>query len=394
MAYVTRKSAVIYVTEEVTEGTAVDPTLGSQAVGVLEDNFELNPEKELVERNNLTSSIAQTIPRTGIKTSSVTLGVEGASSDTEGSEPDYGLLMQSALGATRSSSAAVTSGTGHTTTTVNIDDTDISEFSVGDIVVIKESGAYHTSPIAAVDATPGSANITLLVAGGASFSDAVEIAKFTTYYGESSGHKSLTVTKFLEDAIKTQAAGCKVSSLSLEGFETGQLSSFVFGLTGLGFAETLAASGLTPSFGNAAPPIILDACLYLDGDLLGVNSFAVSVENTLGRVTTTCSDNGIITQLPTNRAISGSLVPYMDTTDVSLYNKFDLNTEFSLFVQAHIPTGTAGEYENSLALFIPKCIITALPKGEQDGIMQYNLEFQAGSDSSGTYSSDIYISFS
>ena len=393
MAYVTLKSAVVYVTEEVSEGTAVDPTLGTQAVGVLSDGFELNGEKELVERNNLTSSIGRTVPRTGIKTSAVTLGVEAAANATEGSAPDYDLLMFGALGARRQNTTDVTSGTTHTTSVINIGDADISKFAVGDIVLVKEAGAFHMSPISAVDATPGSANITLLVAAASSFSDAVVVSKFTTYYGANSGHKNLTVTNFMEDAIKIQSAGCKVGSLSLEGFETGQLPSFSFALTGQSYSESLAASGLTASFTNSAPPVVLNACVYLDGSLIAVNDVGLSVENTLGRITSTCSANGIIGQRVTERAISGSFTPYMDTTDVSLYTKFDQNTEFSLFLRAWNPTATAGEFQQCWGIFVPKCIITSQPKADQDGVMQYNIEFQAGTDSSGTYASDIYIGF-
>ena len=98
MAFTVRKNTVLYVTEEVTQGTAVDPTLGSQAVAPLEDGFEFTPQKELVERNNLTSSIGQTLPRTGIKTSTGSMPVEwkahgktkgdpGAAGRTESDQP-------------------------------------------------------------------------------------------------------------------------------------------------------------------------------------------------------------------------------------------------------------------------------------------------------------------
>ena len=124
-----------------------------------------------------------------------------------------------------------------------------------------------------------------------------------------------------------------------------------------------------------------------------MNAVGLSIENTAGRVTSTCSPNGIISQLMTERAVSGSLVPYMDTTDVSLYTKFNLNTEFSLFLRAWNPTSTTGEKQQSWGIFLPKCVVTALPKADQDGVMQYSLEFQAGEDSTATYPSEIYIGF-
>jgi len=182
----TLKSTVVYVTEEVTEGTAVDPTLGTQSVGVQADGFEMNGEKELVERSLLRAGIQRQVPRTGIKTCSASLGVEASANSTAGTEPDYDLLMQSLLGGRRQNITEVTTETGHSTTVLNIGDADISKFAVGDIVLVKETGAYHMSPVSAVDDSAGAANITILIAGSASFSDNVVIEKFTTYYGTNS----------------------------------------------------------------------------------------------------------------------------------------------------------------------------------------------------------------
>jgi len=259
---------------------------------------------------------------------------------------------------------------------------------------VKEAGAYHVSPISAVDDSAGSANITLLVAGDSAFSDNVVIEAFTTYYGTNSGHKSLTITSYLEDAYEKQAFGVKAGSLSLDGFETGGSASFSFGLAGLGMTHDTAASGLTASYGNAKPPIILEACLYVDGTILPVNSVSLSVENTVGRVTSTCSPNGILSQRMTQRAITGSITPYLDTSNTDLFDKFDLTTEFSLFFRAWNPTGVAGEKQNAVSVFVPKCVITALPDSDADGIRQFGLDFSAGEDESGTYTSDIYFSYS
>jgi|SRR6056297_1740938 len=393
MAYVSKKSAVVYVTDEVTEGTAVDPSAGTEAVGVLADGFELNGSKELVERSLLQNGISKQVPRTGIKSSSVALGVEASANSTTGGEPDYSLLLKSLLGGKRQITTVVTSATGHTTTDINIEDTDISDFSVGDIILIKEAGAYHLSPISAVDDSAGAAKITILIPANSAFSDNVEIEKSTIFYGANTGHENLTITNYFEDALKIQSAGCKVTSMSLENFETGQLPSFNFSLEGLSYAESLGASGLTASYSNATPPIALDACLYLDGTLVAVNNVSLSVDNSLGRVTSTCNSNGVISQLVTERAISGSFTPYLDTTDVDLFSKFNLNTEFSLFLRAWNPTSTAGEKQNAWGIFIPKAIITEMPKADQDGTMQYNISFSAGSDSEEVYSSDFYMGF-
>ena len=83
MAYAKLKSTVLYVTDESTEGTAVDPTLGTQAVGILADGFSMDGEKELVERSLLRSGIMKQVPRTGIKTSVVSLAVEASANSNK-----------------------------------------------------------------------------------------------------------------------------------------------------------------------------------------------------------------------------------------------------------------------------------------------------------------------
>jgi hypothetical protein len=114
------------------------------------------------------------------------------------------------------------------------------------------------------------------------------------------------------------------------------------------------------------------------------------MENTLARVTSTCSENGIIALRESERTLSGSMTPYMDTTSVSLFNNFNENTQFSLFLHMQNPI-TNGKKE-VIALYLPNCIITALPKADQDGLLTYALEFSAGPSSDGS-GSDIYLSF-
>ena len=392
MAYANIKNTVVYVTEELTEGTAVDPTLGSQSLPILADGFSIDGEKELVERNLLRSGIKRQLARTGIKSATAALNVEATASSTAGSAPQYDLLMQSLLAGKRQISTQVTTkATGNTASILQIEDADISKFNVGDIILVLEAGAYHVSPIIAVDSTGGAANITLLIAGAGAFSNSVVIEKTTVYYGANSGHKNLTVTAFMEDAYKLQAAGVKVSSMSLESFEVGQLPSLSFSLNGQSYNESTASSGITATNSNALPPIVLNACVYKDGVAIPVRSVALSVDNTLGRITSTCSANGIISQIVTERSVSGSITPYLDTTSTTLFDNFDANTSFSLFLSASNPTATAGEVQNIFSIFIPTCIITALPKNENDGVLGYDLSFQAGEDESGNYTSEIYL---
>lgn len=378
MAYVAKNTAVVYVTKELTEGLAVSPS-NTSAVSITTD-FEMNGEKELVERNNMTTSIIKEIPRVGIKTCSLTLNVEAKANATEGSAPEASLLFEGALGSVRSQTNSATTLT--TTNLTVIPVSAVTGFVAGDIVMIKDTnitGGYHISPITAAAANGTNEDtISLLIPTPVAPTNGSAIAKFTTFATANSGHPSLTVTTFLEDAIKLQAAGTKVSSMSLEGFETGQIAAFNFALTGMSYDETLASSGLTASYTAGTPPLVLSACVYKDGVAIPVNGFSLSLENTLGRITSTCSSNGLIGQKITEQVITGSFTPYMDTTSVALFTSFNANTEFSICAILKNPGASAGTYKEVIGVYLPRCIITAMPKADQDGVMQYSLEFSAG----------------
>lgn len=383
MAYVSKNTATVYVTEEVTEGTAVAPSAGDFVS--INDAFEINGEKELVERNNLSSSLIKELPRTGIKTATVSLPVEAKANVVEGVAPEAGSLFKAALGGSRSNTNSVTTIT--TTNVSVIPVSSVANLAAGDFVMIKDSnitGGYHISPLSAV-ALNGTNDdtMTLVVDSPTAPTNGSSLAKFTTYYTANSGHPSLTVSTYLEDALELQAAGCRVSSLSMSGFETGQIANFEFSMTGMGYSETVSASGLTPTRDAATPPLVLSACVYKNGVAIPVNSFAFTVANTLERITSTCSANGILAHKVTQTVITGSFDPYMDTTSVALFDEFNDGDEVSLVAVLKNPGASAGVFKEAIGVYIPRCIITSANHTDSNGLMKYSIEFSAGVPTSG-----------
>ena len=395
MGFSIKNNTRVAIKEEGTEGTYEVPAAAGDYISPLADGVTLEPTKELLERNNLTNSIGKSRSRVGMKSVSVTLPCEAKASDTEGDAPEYGLLVEGALGATRSFSEA-TSGTGHTTTVINYDGDGYDAYwAVGDTVLIKESGAYHLSPITAVDTSANT--LTLLVAADSSPSDSVTIAAGTTYYTANGGHPAISVTKFTTESgaswVREDAIGCKVTNMSMNGFSTGQLLEWSFGLEGLSFNRQQTSTGLyTPDFDDSLPPIALQACIYIDGTQIDVNNVSWSVDNTLGFVMSTCNENGKISARITERTITGSLDPYKTDTEVANYTRFNDNTQFSLFGYAYNPTSTTGEFEQCVAFYMPNCIITSISESDQDGILQDSLNFQATRGTDGT-SEELYVTF-
>lgn len=373
---------------EDTEGTYKAPTAATSYVQTLKDGTELTPAQELLQREIFTGSIGKTQSRLGTKSVSGALPVELRSGDVEGDAPEADALYTAAMGG-KKTRASVTSATGHTTTVLQIEDADISEFSQYDIILVKEALAYECTWVSAVDTTPGLANITLGQALASAPADNVEIAAVTQYTTANAGHPSLSVSKYIENAKLEQAAGCRVTSMAMENFTTGQIPSMNFGFEGLSFDRSLTANPFTPNYDDALPPITLRACVYQDGNQIQVNSLTASLENTLGFVTSTCSANGRISSRVTERAITGSFNPYKSDDELVQFNKFKCNETYTLFAYAFNPRLDAnceftGEFDNVTAILLTNCITTELGESDQDGLLVNDVTFEATRGATGT----------
>ena len=385
---IVKTNTVIAVNEETTEGTADVP--GSATDGYiqpLEDGFELNPSKELLEREILTSSIGSVTPRVGQKSVAGSLPVEFRASGTEGGDVDFGILLESALGNNRQVGSRTTTGAGHTTSVLNIASAD-STYAVGDPILILESGDHSLHVCTAVD----SSTLTYSPARSGAPSDAVEVAQLTTYFPTNTGHPTFTANYYWANEILEQALGCRVTSLSLDNFSTGGLASWNFGFEGLSFSRADGSAAHTPSYDSGLPPVILNACIFQDGNQLQMNDLTLSLSNTVAFKTDSCDANGKVASRFTAREITGTLNPYTDDTSVDQFDKFDQNTEYSLIVTAYTPSSTTGEIDlgTAITIYMPSCVTVEAPIGDLEGLLTDNLTYRATRGSTGD-NEEIYI---
>lgn len=392
----TKNTSVIGIQQESTEGTYAAPAAATDFIAPLESGFELTPGKELVERKLITSTIGEITPRVGLQSVGVTLPVELRASGTEGGKTDFDLLLKGALGNSRQITSNVTTkSSGNTGTVLQIEDADISKFSVGDFIIVKESGAYAPNFITAKTSGTGTATITV-APGRASgnYPDSVVLSKSTTYYPANTGHIPLSMSFYWGNEIVEKAIGCKVTQMSVDNFQTGQLANFAFSLQGLSFDQANESAAFTPSFDDALPPLILRACIYQDGTAIDVNKFGLQLTNELKFITTTCSSSGKVSSRVTSRRIAGSVNPYKDDTSVAQFTKFSANTAYSLIVFAYNPSAVSGEISlgSAVGIYLPNCITTELKVGDQEGILTDEISFRATGGSAGT-SNDIYVGF-
>lgn len=379
MGEVVKKNQSWAVEIEATQGVYAPPAAASSFVQTMTEGSEMSRSKELLERDVYTFSIGKTAPRTGQFSVSGSMAVEARAHSTQGSAPEYDALLRSALGARRQLLAEVATGVGNTATILQVEDANLS-FAYGDIILIKAPGAFHVSPVKAVTET----TVELFIPAAAPLPDNVVIAKHTTYCVADAGHPSLSVSRYLEGAVIQKGIGCKVTSLALEGFTTGQMPSFNFGFEGLNFDQVLGAPPFAPAYDSQVPPIILAARMYMDALAVDVNEMSFSLENVLGFKTSVSAENGRVSSRPTERTITGSINPYMDSESNATFLKFKQNTPFSLFGYAKLPTATAGEFGGIIAVFMPNNMITELAEGDQDGIMQDSITFSANRGNTGT----------
>lgn len=372
---------------ETTEGTYNAPTAGTDYLEVLSDGLELNKTREELVRDNLSSTVESEASRVGIADVTGTIPVELRASDTAGSAPQMlDVLMQSCLGGKRNA-ATQTSDTGHTSTVINF--AGAPNFSVGDVVMVKEAGAFELRPVSAVGAT--SITFPFALENGAP-SDAVVIEAVTTYYHDTTNAVTFSAEHNIGGEIQQQAAGLRAASFSIENWQTGQIPSVSASVQGLSLERADSGATASPDFtADALPPTALQACLFINGVKKSYNELGLNVENTISYIPDACDADGRIGSRITAQTVTFNANPYLDDTDLTEWNSFNDNDDVSIFFFAYNPTSTSGEFENAIAVWMPQGKITEIPVGDLDGIATNDLVVKAHRSSG---NDSVFMSFS
>lgn len=383
----------VFLEVEATEGQYQAEQGGVSAVEVLSDGLEFTPTKELLERNNRTSTVEKVPSRVGQKSMAGTIPTEFKAGSVEGEAPETDPLYQALLGGKAVYSATV-SGAGHTGTVINLADGDAAKYKAGYIVKVKEFDQNplnidHVSPIIAVDETVGSNSITLLVPYGQAFTDGVEIAAGVSYYHQS-GQPTLSVTNYLGGEIREKAIGMRCTSAELSNFSTGQLPQTSFSLEGLDYAREVGQPLFTPIYDESLPPVVLCSKIYQDDVELTVNNVGLTMTNTLGFLTSTASCSGKISSRITEFVTTFTANPYMEDDDVEQFDKFDKNEAYSIFGSSQNYGADANELVENVAFYMPNCRSIEIATGDEDGILTDAINGQAYKDKGGD---TVFISF-
>jgi hypothetical protein len=376
MGFVVKGKSSVFLTEETSEGVYV-AHIASDAVEVLEDGVGFEYSRDEVERNLLSATIEIEASRLGLKQVTGTVPVELKAGSSEGNLPREKVLYKSLLGGVRQITSSTTTKSGNTSTVLQIEDADISKFKKNDIILVKEAGKYEVRPILSVDSTLGSASITLAVALSSVPSDNVEIGKASIFHHKDEA-PTFSTTHYIGGSIEEVITGCRSVSASLESWEGGSVPSFNFSVEALDLDQSASPLALTPRFsGDALPPVVLGACVWINGVKVSYNSLALNLENTKAEILSACSESGKIGSRFTQFVATGEIAPYMDDDNVDRFTAFNNNDDISVFGYAYNPSSTPGEIEQVVAFYFPQAKITTMPNGDQDGIMTNNISFKA-----------------
>ena len=225
MSISTTKSTVIATMKEVTEGTLILPSAGTDFIPPT-GYPELSPNIELLDNNELRGSIGKAKGISGIETPMASFGLYLKASGVEGQSPNYGELLEGVFGATTVQSTARTTAAASTTSVVKLA-AGGSDYARGKAMLNKDS-VYSIRPVHSVSTNDVTLGFNLTSAPPIS----VTCGKFVNFSPANSGHPSVSVIRYSGNEHSVDAiAGGKVTKFDLKA-DAGSLIESTVELTG------------------------------------------------------------------------------------------------------------------------------------------------------------------
>ncbi len=302
----TRKS-VAAIRKEVTSGTPLMPSAGSQAIALQDGNFEIEPAFDEIENDEIRSSIGSAKNLQGLENPTASISHYIRHSGVEGTEPNYGELLESALGsvvvnATQYDTvAASTAGTTAARAIVKVDAGEGANFDIGQALLIKDgTNGYSIRNVYSISTDDLSLGFNLAAAPASG----VNLGKCIAYAPVNSGHPSLTLALYRGNANSIEVlAGARISELSIEA-NAGEFVNGSFSLAGSSYyfdPINIEASDIYIDFLDNATTraAVVTAKLYKDpheladaiasamNGLGSANTFTCTYSNSTGKFTIT-----------------------------------------------------------------------------------------------------------
>ncbi|MGB0452603.1 MAG: phage tail tube protein [Bacteriovoracaceae bacterium] len=378
---VIKNESSVSVSQEATYGTYVAPVDGTSYLEVGDSINVPSSGREAIESNNLTSTVEGTASRLGKASVSGEIPMDLKAGSNEGDVAPCDVLLNSAMGGRTQFTTEVTTKTGHTVSQLEIEDADISKFTVNHPILVKEAGNFQIRIVTAIDSTGGAANITIFPDLEAIPADNVVIGKSTVYFLDSKLAKSFSQEFNLGGKLKHEFAGLQASSFSIADWTTGTTPKINFNFEGAEIATpTVAAPSYSPVFPTSEVPTILRAQAWINDKSVHYNELSLGLESNLGEAPSAAKKSGVLKKSIVKQLVSGKINPYMDGDNTDMFEMYNLNEDFSLFSYTFNPTATEGEFKEAVVLWIPQAKMTENPAEEVNGNMTDGVVFKAHRD--------------
>lgn len=369
MGYLVLEDSKFAVKKETTEGSLITPASATDGfVQLKRSGADLEGNRDTKERGIINGTLADSDPRLGIRHGKGSFEVEMRGSGTEGVAPNWGILLESILPNKNVISGQITTKTGHDTETINIEDADISKLPIGACIVVLQAGAYWPCAVKARTTGTGTASITVTPARGSNFDDGVLIAKATTYLAADSGHPSFSAHAWWGSGasgggIHQSVAGARVSAMTMDKFNTGELPALKFAFEGMDFTYTPATDApYTPTYDNALPGVVLGSKIFKNGVEIAVEGVGLSITQPLAWLKSTGNANGLIAGRATGtRKNAIKIAPYSDGTSIATFTAWEAGTDFSMFGFTALPDPTTGVKLGSIVMFYCPAVFVKKP---------------------------------
>ena len=227
-AQITRAS-VFAIKLETTEGTLLAPSAAGDFIP-LRSGFEMTPNIETLDNDELVNDLGASKAYTGKQSPSGKHDIYMKHSETEGTAPEWALLLKTALGAQTDNGTEYDTIAGSDTTKVVVDSGEGASFAVGQALLIKDiaNGLREIRNVASISTDDLTHNFSTTNSPGVG----VNLGKCIAFAPANSGHPTFSAWLYLANGGAIQAmSGCRVTSVSIE-FPTGQQATCSFSYEG------------------------------------------------------------------------------------------------------------------------------------------------------------------
>jgi Phage tail tube protein len=231
MASIQTRSSVLAIVEETTEGTLKEAT-GATSFIALQDDFSMSPNTNLLENNELKASIGKAKSILGAEAPSASFSHYIRHSGVEGTAPNYGLLLEAALGDSSTASTQYDTVASSTTTVIKVDTGEGATFERGEALLIKD--ATNGYRIRCIDSI-SSNDLTIGFQVPNAPASGVNLGKCSLFKPTNSAHPTLSLWHYVGNSGAIQAmSGARVTSTSID-ISAGELINANYSLEGTQF---------------------------------------------------------------------------------------------------------------------------------------------------------------